>query len=122
MESLSEENQLEGELKSSLTQLGAQLLDGSLTAGDVQKERKSFVEDMRILGEKIDAIKADQDIVEEKYNAILYSLPNILYKEVPYGKDSEDNVEMRRVGEPPKFDYAFQAHWDIGVGVVFLYF
>lgn len=114
LDSLSEENALEAQLKQELSALCQKLLDGTLGREDIQRQRQSFLEDMRVLGEKIDVIQADQDVVEEQYSAILYSLPNILCKEVPYGKDSEDNVEMRRVGEPPKFDFAFKAHWDIG--------
>jgi seryl-tRNA synthetase len=36
------------------------------------------------------------------------------HESVPVGKDADDNLEMRRVGEPPKFDFEPKAHWDLG--------
>jgi len=51
----------------------------------------------------------DADIRE-----ILLGIPNIPHESVPVGKDEADNVEMRRVGQPPAFDFEPQAHWDLG--------
>ena len=36
------------------------------------------------------------------------------HESVPTGKDASDNVEVRRVGEPPQFDFEPKAHWDLG--------
>lgn len=45
---------------------------------------------------------------------ILLSIPNIPHESVPLGKDDTDNVEIRKWGEPRKFDFEAKAHWDIG--------
>ena len=56
-------------------------------------------------------------IVEEKEKALqefLLVIPNLPHTSVPQGKDSSDNVEVRRWGEIPKFDFEPKAHWDLG--------
>ncbi len=45
---------------------------------------------------------------------ILMSLPNIVYEDVPVGRDEVDNVEIRRWGEPRAFDFEPKEHFDIG--------
>jgi seryl-tRNA synthetase len=56
-------------------------------------------------------------IVEEKEKGLqefLLLIPNLPHTSVPQGKDSSDNVEVRRWGEIPKFDFEPKAHWDLG--------
>jgi seryl-tRNA synthetase len=45
---------------------------------------------------------------------ILVGIPNIPHESVPVGKSADDNVEVRRWGTLPKFDFAPKAHWEIG--------
>ena len=51
---------------------------------------------------------------EKELSYMLLTIPNIPHESVPIGKDSQDNVEMRRWGTPRQFDFAPKAHWDIG--------
>ena len=51
---------------------------------------------------------------EAKLKYTLLCVPNIPDKTVPVGKDDGDNVELRRVGEPTKFDFTPKAPWDLG--------
>ncbi|MFZ0432206.1 MAG: serine--tRNA ligase [Candidatus Acidiferrales bacterium] len=44
----------------------------------------------------------------------LLTIPNIPHSSVPVGASSADNVEVRRWGAPPKFDFAPRPHWEIG--------
>jgi seryl-tRNA synthetase len=44
----------------------------------------------------------------------MLTIPNLIDDSVPYGADSEDNVEVRRFMEPTKFDFKPKAHWEIG--------
>ncbi len=41
-------------------------------------------------------------------------MPNTPHESVPLGKSADDNVEVRRWGTPPQFDYEPKAHWDLG--------
>ena len=45
---------------------------------------------------------------------LLAGVPNVPHESVPVGKSAEDNVEVRRWGTPPKFDFTPKAHWDLG--------
>ena len=64
-----------------------------------------------------EAIKADEDelnSLEARQKSLIYEFPNIPNKTTPLGKDDSENVEIRRWGEPRKFDFEPKAHWDIG--------
>ena len=52
--------------------------------------------------------------LEQKQRDLLLSIPNIPHESVPVGKDDSENVELRRFGEPTKFDFEPKAHWDLG--------
>ena len=52
--------------------------------------------------------------LDEQFRELLAGIPNIPHESVPVGRDSENNVEVRRVGEPHKFDFDPKAHWDLG--------
>ncbi len=51
---------------------------------------------------------------EEELKMHLAALPNIPLEEVPDGEDENDNVEIRRVGEPPRFDFEPKQHFELG--------
>src|SRR5690606_7075224 len=50
-------------------------------------------------------------------DALVMELPNIPHASVPVGASSEDNVEIRRVGEPRSFGFEPKAHWDLGTSL-----
>ncbi len=60
--------------------------------------------------------KIDEEVAEldEKLKNIVLTIPNIPNEKVEKGLSDEDNIEMRRWGEPRKFDFEPKAHWDIG--------
>ena len=76
-------------------------------------EKAAKIAEMKELGEDIKAIDARLNEVESKISEIMLTIPNLPNKEVPIGSDSDDNVEVRRWGEPTKFDFQPKAHWDI---------
>ncbi|MDE6211828.1 MAG: serine--tRNA ligase [Clostridia bacterium] len=76
-------------------------------------EKAAKIAEMKELGEDIKAIDARLNEVESKISEIMLTIPNLPNKEVPVGSDSDDNVEVRRWGEPTKFDFQPKAHWDI---------
>ena len=52
--------------------------------------------------------------LEAQFDELLAGIPNVPHESVPEGKGAEDNVEIRRVGEPRAFDFEPKAHWDLG--------
>ena len=69
------------------------------------------------IGDELKANEAALAALQEKQSAFLRTIPNIPRAEVPEGKSSDDNVEVRRWGEPRKFDFAVKDHVDVGVGL-----
>jgi len=51
---------------------------------------------------------------DDKFKTILKGVPNLPHESVPVGKSAEDNVEARRWGTLPKFDFAPKPHWELG--------
>jgi seryl-tRNA synthetase len=51
---------------------------------------------------------------EARLREMLIGIPNLPNDSVPVGKSAEDNVEVRRWGTPPKFDFQPKSHWDLG--------
>ncbi len=76
-------------------------------------ELKKLSSDISVLNEKL---KEVETVIEEK---LLY-LPNIPHDGIPIGKGEDDNVEIRKWGEPTVFDFEPKAHWDIGAERGFL--
>ncbi len=52
--------------------------------------------------------------IEQKVNDVVLRIPNLPHASVPVGKDSSDNKEERRWGEPQQFSFKPKAHWDLG--------
>ena len=55
--------------------------------------------------------------LEAKQKTLIYEFPNIPNKDIPIGKDDSDNKEIRKWGEPRKFDFEAKAHWDLGAAL-----
>ncbi len=70
--------------------------------------------EMKELSDKIKENDAAIKILDEQIKKFLLSVPNIPLDIVPYGKDSDDNLELRKFGTPPQFDFSPLPHWDIG--------
>ena len=60
--------------------------------------------------------------LDERLKQFLLTIPNVPHPSVPVGKGAADNVEVRRWGAPPKFDFAPRPHWEIGEGAGILDF
>jgi len=69
------------------------------------------------IGEELKANEAALAANQDKLNAFLRVIPNIPRAEVPDGKSADDNVEVRRWGEPRKFDFPVKDHVDVGEGL-----
>ncbi len=70
--------------------------------------------EMKEISEKIKDANAVISELEAKQKDTLLSIPNIPSETTPVGKDDSENVEIRKWGEPSKFDFEPLAHWDIG--------
>jgi seryl-tRNA synthetase len=66
------------------------------------------------LGDLFMGANKEQGEVEEQFDQMMSTLPNILHDAVPDGAGEEDNVELYRRGEPRAFDFDPHPHWEIG--------
>jgi seryl-tRNA synthetase len=66
------------------------------------------------LREKIQALEKTANDLDGRLRDILAGIPNLPHASVPVGHSADDNVEVRRWGTPPKFDFAPKPHWDLG--------
>ncbi len=66
------------------------------------------------LREQIQTLEKAADDLDARLREILVGIPNIPHASVPVGQTAEDNVEVRRWGTPPKFDFTPKPHWDLG--------
>ena len=69
------------------------------------------------LGDELKSNEAALAALQERLSAFLRVIPNMPRAEVPEGRTSDDNVEVRRWGTPRNFDFAAKDHVDIGVGL-----
>ena len=72
-----------------------------------------------------DQIKRDDEtitVLDEQLKQFLLTVPNIPHASVPVGKSAAENVEVRRWGAPPQFDFKPKAHWELGEGAGILDF
>jgi seryl-tRNA synthetase len=65
-------------------------------------------------GQRIRQLEIETDQVEQQRTALLMTLPNIPHASVPEGVGAEENVEVRRHGQPRAFDFAPKPHWELG--------
>lgn len=75
---------------------------------------ESLIAQMRNLSDELKALEEKLKELEQKVESFLLYIPNIPHHTVPIGKDENDNVEVRRWGTPPEFDFEPLPHWQIG--------
>ena len=90
------------------------------TSEDIAKLKKSgqdaeaLISESKQLREQIQEREKVAGELEARLHEILAGIPNVPNQTVPVGNTAEDNVEVRRWGEPPKFDFAPKPHWELG--------
>ncbi|MDI6710804.1 MAG: serine--tRNA ligase [Bacillota bacterium] len=73
-----------------------------------------LITQMREVSQRIKDLDEEIKECEAELNALLLQIPNIPHPSVPFGRDEQDNPEVRRWGEPRKFGFAPRPHWDVG--------
>ncbi len=86
------------------------------------RDTAELMAEMKKLSEKIKVLDGQVSEVEARLREALLNIPNTPYKDVQAGADDSDNVELRKWGEPGKFDFEQKAHWDIGTDLDILDF
>ena len=86
------------------------------------KDASDAIAEMRKVGDDIKKMDEELREIQERLDYILLRIPNIPHESTPVGEDEEDNVEVRKWGEPGAFSYEPQPHWDIATNLGILDF
>ena len=88
-------------------------IGAALKAGDASLSKALKIE-VGELKEQLAEYEAEEREAIKELGDALSEIPNTPLDEVPEGRDENDNVELRRVGEPPHFSFEPKEHFDIG--------
>ena len=83
----------------------------------LKKEKKnadSLLAEMKQVSEVIKQTDESIDALDARQRELLLTIPNIPHSSVPFGTGAEGNQEVRRWGNPPKFDFEPKPHWEVG--------
>ncbi|MGA2880300.1 MAG: serine--tRNA ligase [Bryobacteraceae bacterium] len=98
------------QLKAQRNELSAQIPKLRAEGQDIS----AIQQESRALGERITGLDEKSKAVDEAFRDLMAGVPNLPHESVPVGKSADDNVEVRRWGQPREFDFAPKAHWDLG--------
>jgi seryl-tRNA synthetase len=111
---------LDGERKQFIQEvegLRQKLKSGSAEIGKLKRENLDYTvrqNEMTAISDQINALLQPLKTVEESLTAMAALMPNLPDPSVPTGMTEAENVEVRRVGKIPEFNFAPKAHWDLG--------
>lgn len=78
------------------------------------KDTTDIMAEMKTLSGEIKDLDEEVKAIDEAMKAKLLEIPNTPNADTPLGKTDEDNVEVRKNGQPTKFDFKAKPHWDLG--------
>lgn len=103
---LTEAEQLKAQRNAETAEIGKLRKQGVNTADQQQKVRQ--------IGDRIAELDQQAQKVDEEFRDALANIPNVPHESVPTGRSEEDNVEIRRWGQPRQLEFTPKAHWDLG--------
>ena len=86
------------------------------------EDTTALMAEMKELSTKIAGLDEQVKAVQAELRDVLLGIPNTPNPDDPIGLDDSDNVEIRKWGEPRKFDFEFKPHWDLGTDLGILDF
>ncbi|MDQ1638596.1 MAG: seryl-tRNA synthetase [Pyrinomonadaceae bacterium] len=105
---IAESDQLNAERNSASREIGALMKDGK------REEAETRRKEVNELKERIAALDSAREQAETRMHELLSTLPNVPHASVPVGADEAANVEVRRWGAKPEFDFEPKDHVDLG--------
>jgi seryl-tRNA synthetase len=82
-----------------------------------KEDRPKLVDEAKQVRVEVEALEPRLAEVQKRFNDLMLRVPSVPRPEVPVGKGEEDNVEVRRVGTPRKFDFQPKDHVDLMTGL-----
>jgi seryl-tRNA synthetase len=103
---ISQSEQLKARRNAETAEIAKARKEGADTS-ERQKQVRAMAEEIAALDERVKAL-------DDEFRELLAGIPNVPHESVPVGAGAEDNVEVRRCGEPRQFDFEAKSHWDLG--------
>ncbi|RED53147.1 serine--tRNA ligase [Cohnella lupini] len=100
----------------------------NVVSQDVAKLKRSgenaddLIAEMRNVNDRIKLLDDEVRELEAEMDTLLLSIPNVPHDSVPVGASEDDNVELRRVGQPTSFEFDLKPHWELGTDLGILDF
>ena len=86
------------------------------------KDSTELKEEMSKVSSRIKELDIKVTEIDEKQRLLLLTIPNVLHSSTPFGKDEDENIEVRKWGTPKKFDFEVKPHDELGVNLDILDF
>jgi seryl-tRNA synthetase len=119
-ELLKDFRQIDAARRQAITQTETLQAQRNRSSEEIAKRKKSgqdaaaLIQETKDLREKIQEYEKSAAEADARLRDILTALPNLPHASVPVGSSAEDNVEARRWGSPPQFDFKPKPHWELG--------
>ncbi len=108
---IAESDALNAERNNASRVIGALMKEGRREEAEARRQQVSELKD------RIGELEQRREQAERRMRELLSTLPNIPHETVPVGKDESDNVEIRRWGTKPEFDFEPKDHVDLGTSL-----
>jgi seryl-tRNA synthetase len=79
-----------------------------------KQDARALIQEMKQVSEQIKHTDEQVAELDAKQRELLLNIPNVPHSSVPVGASAADNVEVRRSGQPRKFDFPPKPHWEVG--------
>jgi len=79
-----------------------------------RQDASSLIAEMKRVSEEIKQSDEQVAALDERLREFMLTVPNLPHRSVPVGRDTSANVEVRRWGSPPQFDFTPRPHWEVG--------
>jgi seryl-tRNA synthetase len=86
------------------------------------EDASALMAEAAALPDRLKGLEQELDRIQQHLTDLLLTIPNVPHGSVPVGKSAEENLEVRRVGTPHRFDFPVKDHVDIGEGLGMLDF
>jgi seryl-tRNA synthetase len=111
---------LDGERRSAIQTAEELKARRNQLTGEFQRAKKekqdttANLQEQKALKEKIAEAEQKAEALDARLRDILTGIPNLPHDSVPLGRSEADNVEVRRWGAPPQFEFTPKPHWELG--------
>lgn len=79
-----------------------------------EQDTSQVVADTKAMREQIQNLEKAAEEYDARMSEVLVGIPNVPHESVPVGNSADANVEVRRWGKPPEFDFKPKPHWELG--------